>query len=281
MEQENLIKAKKEQKEKLKNQQFLPNYQNNQTQNYSFDNNNINNNIQDINNNPNQNQNEIEQNQNNNNQQEQNNANSTETKRIIKTKSILIMFTWRDLNPKSSLSYDYFKNFYNLISNDDLYKELDLHNITLYLSFHRLVKEREVMKFKNLISQKPLIEFIGQQEISECLGRTSLVVTDFSSIIFDLMFRKKPFIIYIPDGSDSSIKRLYKPDYYGLIESMKNGTIEFENKFFSVNDAINKIIFYIQIDFVLDEKLERFYQMFGFKMEKSIDKFIDYLEKLN
>ena len=256
MEQENLIQAKKEQKEKLKN-----------------------------NNNPNQNQNENEQKElkqnNNNNIPEQININSTETKRIIKTKSILIMFTWRDLQPKSALSYDYFMNFYNLISDDNLYKELELHNITLYLSFHRLVKEKEVMKFKNLISQKPLIEFIGQQEISECLGRTSLVVTDFSSIIFDLMFRKKPFIIYIPDGNDPTIKRLYKPDYYGLIEAMKNNTIEFENKFFSISDTINKIIFYIQIDFALDEKLERFYQMFGFKMERSIDKFIDYLLKLN
>ena len=259
MEQENLLNAKKGKKEKLNNQRSLPNYQNNQNQNNSLGNNNIN----------------------NNNQQEQNNINSTETKRVIKTKSILIMFTWRDLQGKNSLSYDYFKNFYNLISNNDLYKELEIHNITIYLSFHRLVKEREVMKFKNLISQKPLIEFIGQQEISECLGRASLVVTDFSSIIFDLMFRKKPFIIFIPDGHDSNIKRLYKPDYYGLIEAMRNGTLEFENKFFSVSDTVSKIIFYIQVDFALDQKLERFYQMFGFKMEKSIDKFIDYLEKLN
>ena len=95
------------------------------------------------------------------------------------------------------------------------------------------------------------------------------------------MYRKKPYIIYIPDCYDYNLKRIYKPDYWGLIEAMKNNTIKFENKFFSVYETINKMIFYIQNNFALDEKLERFYQKFGFKMEKSIDKFIDYLVKLN
>ena len=207
--------------------------------------------------------------------------NTTETRRKLKTNSILIMFTWRDLQLKKQISFDYFKNFYNILENDNLYKELKLRNITVYLSFHRLVKDKYINKFKNIITERPLIEFISQQEISECLGRTSLVVTDFSSIIFDLMYRKKPFIIYIPDGNDPTLRTIYKPDYYGLIEAMKNGTIEFENKFFSINEAIEKIIFYVQNNFALDEKLERFYQTYGFKMEKQIGKFIDYLLKLN
>ena len=207
--------------------------------------------------------------------------NITETKRKIKTNSILMMFTWRDLQPGNVISSDYFRNFYYLVGDEVLYKELEKHNITVYLSFHRLVREKDIIKFKDLIQDRPLIEYIGQHEISECLGRTSLVVTDFSSIIFDLMFRKKPYIIYIPDCYDSSLKKIYKPDYWGLIEAMKNNTIKFENKIFSVYEAVDKIIFYIENNFALDEKLERFYQKFGFKMEKSIDKFIDYLVKLN
>ena len=117
--------------------------------------------------------------------------------------------------------------------------------------------------------------------LSECLGRTSLVVTDFSSIVFDLMYRGKPFIIYVPDGNEPALRQIYKPDYYKLIESMKNNTIEFENKYFSLYETIEKIIFYIQNNFTLDPKLERFYQTFGFKREKMIDKFVDYLLKLN
>ena len=62
---------------------------------------------------------------------------------------------------------------------------------------------------------------------------------------------------------------------------MRNNTIEFENKYFTISETIEKMIFYIQNNFQLDPKLERFYQIFGFKMEKQIDKFIDYLVKLN
>ena len=204
-----------------------------------------------------------------------------EVKRTLKTNSIFIMFTWRDIQIKKQISYDYLKNFFNLVSSTRLYNELKERNITMYLSFHRLVEEKYVNKFKNLVKERPLIEFITQQEISECLGRTSLVVTDFSSIIFDLMYRGKPYIIYVPDGNDPTLRRIYKPDYYKLIECMKNNTIQFENKFFSINESIEKIIFYIKNNFNLDPNLERFYQKFGFKREKMIDKFIDYLLKLN
>ena len=272
-------------------------YINNTNQNINNPNQNINNPNQYINNpnhieNPNmpiENNNNININNNvNNNNQNltvinttESQNNTTEVKRKIKTNSILMMFTWRDLQPRNFISYDYFRNFYNIISSEKLYKELEIHNVTVYLSFHRLVREKDILKFKNLVSERPLIEFIGQHEISECLGRASLVVTDFSSIVFDLMYRKKPYIIYIPDSYDSSLRKIYKPDYWGLIEAMKNNTIKFENKVFSSFETVNKMIFYIQNNFALDDKLERFYQQFGFKMEKSIDKFIDYLVKLN
>ena len=327
MEQENLIEARKQEKERQKFYQNNPNYNPNNMpiqiyQNYSNQNPYVNqqipytpynpNNINNQNNYPNinystnqtvnNNQNiPVQYNPNLNNNQSQNynkppvinpqppNSfnqtklinNAPEGKRKLKTNSILIMFTWRDIQPRKKISFDYFKNFFNLISNDQLYQEMQIRNITIYLSFHRLVKDKYVHKFKSIVIEKPLIEFISQQEISECLGRTSLVVTDFSSIIFDLMYRKKPFIIYVPDGNDYSLRSIYKPDYYYLIEAMRNNTIEFENKFFTIYETIEKMIFYIKNNFQLDPKLERFYQVFGFKMEKQIDKFIDYLVKLN
>ena len=325
MEQENLIEARKQEKERQKFYQNNPNYNPNNMpiqiyQNYSNQNPYVNqqilpynpNNINNQNNYPNinystnqtvnNNQNiPVQYNPNLNNNQSQNFNkppvinpqpqnlfnqtklinNAPEGKRKLKTNSILIMFTWRDIQPRKKISFDYFKNFFNLISNDQLYQEMQIRNITIYLSFHRLVKDKYVHKFKSIVIEKPLIEFISQQEISECLGRTSLVVTDFSSIIFDLMYRKKPFIIYVPDGNDYSLRSIYKPDYYYLIEAMRNNTIEFENKFFTIYETIEKMIFYIKNNFQLDPKLERFYQVFGFKMEKQIDKFIDYLVKLN
>ena len=50
---------------------------------------------------------------------------------------------------------------------------------------------------------------------------------------------------------------------------MKNGTIEFANKYFNTNDVINKIIYYINNNFSLDENLENFYFNLDLKKEKN------------
>ena len=198
----------------------------------------------------------------------------------INNNSIFIMFTWRDIINSKEISSYYFKNITNLLINDQLNKHLNKNNITLYLTFHRLINNKYIKKFINLSKTKTYVQFIEQNEISECLSKTNLVITDFSSIIFDLIYRKKPYIIYIPDSNDPQIKDIYKKDYYYLIESMKNGTINFENKYFNINETINKIIYYINNNFKLEPKLIKFYESFGFKTGNNINKFIDYLKNL-
>ena len=198
----------------------------------------------------------------------------------IKTNSIFIMFTWRDILKKKRISSDYFKNIKKLITNKILNKELKKNNIIIYLIFHRLIDDKYINKFIKNLKGKNNIEFINQNEISECLKKTSLVVTDFSSIIFDLMYRRKPFVIYIPDANDPEIINIYKSDYYELIKSMKNDTIIFENKFYNLNETINKIIYYINNNFNIEPRLEKFYDSFGFKIGNNINKFINYLKNI-
>lgn len=121
-----------------------------------------------------------------------------------------------------------------------------------------------------------------QSNISNILAKTNLVVTDFSSIIFDMMiYRRKPFVIYIPDAYDPDIKRLYKTEYYELIKSMKNRTIQFKNVYFNINETVKKIIYYIHNKFTLEKSLAKFYNSFQFKKGNNIDKFIEYLKSLN
>ena len=59
-------------------------------------------------------------------------------------------------------------------------------------------------------------------------------MSDFSSIIFDIIYRNKPFIIFIPDSNYSDIKNKYTYNYYNLIKDMKEGKILFKNKYFNV-----------------------------------------------
>ena len=152
--------------------------------------------------------------------------------------------------------------------------------MTLYLSFHLLIDINNIKHIKKKMILLKYIKLIEQNEISECLSKSSLVVSDFSSIIFDFMYRGKPFIIFIPDGEDPQLKEIYKNDYYELIKSLKNGTIYFENKYFYINETVNKINYYINNNFKLDSKLKIFYDSFGFKIQNSIDKFIYYLKNL-
>ena len=199
----------------------------------------------------------------------------------LNNNSIFIMLTWRSIRKNKKISPFYHENISNLLNNNILNKELIKHNITLYFSLHRFMV-RKYKKIYNKITQKnKLIKFIQQIEISECLAKTNLIVSDFSSVVFDVMYRRKPVIIYIPDANDPNIKEIYKKRYYKLINLMKDDKIKFENKFFDLNDVVKKIIFYINNNFTIETKLKKFYDSFGFKIGNNINKFIEYLKNLN
>ena len=127
------------------------------------------------------------------------------------------------------------------------------------------------------MKNKKNIKFIAQNEISECLSKTSLIVSDFSSIVFDLMYRRKPFIIYVPDSNDKEAIKMYTKDYTYLIDSMNKGLFQLENQCYNVNQTIEKIIYYINNNFELDSQLIKFYENFGLKSGNNIEMFINYL----
>ena len=193
----------------------------------------------------------------------------------IKNKSIFVMFTWRNINSNKTISFDYINNIEKLINNEILIKSLKDNHIILYYTLHH-----QFLNYKELFQLNNYAIFINENEISNILSKTNLIVTDFSSIIFDLIYRKKPYIIFIPDSNDPLIETKYTKEYYQLIKDMKNNKIKFENKFFTVEKVINKIIYYINNNFELEQKLKKFYDSFEFKHENSINKFIDYLKNL-
>ena len=94
------------------------------------------------------------------------------------------------------------------------------------------------------------------------------------------MYRRKPFVIYVPDANDPEIQNIYTKKYFELIQSMKNGSIEFENKFFELNETVNKIVFYINNKFNLDDKLILFYDSFHLKKKNQTNSFINYLKNM-
>ena len=104
------------------------------------------------------------------------------------------------------------------------------------------------------------------------------MISDFSSIIFDLMYRNRPFILFIPDSDDQNINELYDDDYFNIINAIKNDSIKFENKCFNVSDAVKKIQYYVENNFNLDRKLKELYKEFGLNHNHNINHLIEYLK---
>ena len=199
----------------------------------------------------------------------------SDNKEKISNNSIFIMFTWRKLKKNKFISKAYFKNILNLINNKLLNFALKNKNIILYFSLHH-----KLSHYKNIFLKNKYIHFLQENTISDCLSKTNLLVTDFSSIIFDMIYRKKPYIIYIPDANDPEIEYSYNYNYYKLIQFLKNGTIAFENKYFNLKEAINKILYYINNDYTLESKIDKFYESFEFKKGNNTNLLIKYITKI-
>ena len=201
----------------------------------------------------------------------------------ITNNSILIMFTYRMTRIAWNLNMSkyYFENITKLIFNERLKKELKENNITLYYSMHRMVNPGYQKKYKETLDSHDFVKLLPSSALSECLSKTNLVITDFSSILFDLMYRDKPFIIYLPDADDPLVDELYTPDYIDLIHRMNNRKFNITNICNNVEETVDKIIFYIKNKFVIDTELKKFFDYIGIKHNGSnIQKFIDYLIKI-
>ena len=59
-----------------------------------------------------------------------------------------------------------------------------------------------------------------------------------------------PFIMYIPDAIDPEIKNVYESKYYELINSLKNGTIIFENKYHIYGCYLRLLLIIVKINII-------------------------------
>ena len=195
-------------------------------------------------------------------------------------KSIFIFFTWRiwkkHIIDGVKLKSVYFKKIIELMNNKLLIDSLNKNGITLNFCLHHML---EVFKDK-LNFGNTNINFIQQNEIFTYIKKSSLLITDFSSIIFEFIYQNKPFIMFIPDSEDPNIQTYYDNDYFNLIKSLKDGTIDFMNKYFDINKAVDKILYYINNNFNIEQNLKEFYRSFNLTCRNNTMQFINYLENL-
>ena len=194
-----------------------------------------------------------------------------------KERSIFMMFTWRKLQRGKNASILYYNNIFNLLNDTEINRQLYLNNIKLYFCYHHTLKEKKIID----ISNNTNIRFIAQNEISKLLKNSSLIITDFSSILFDAIVQKKPLILFIPDGLDPNLQDIYTNEYYETITRVKNGYIYLGEVFCDLNKVVNKIIYYIKKNFIVEKEKLKFFKKFNLKNFGNTNKFINYIVNLN
>ena len=196
------------------------------------------------------------------------------TNQKAKERSIFLMFTWRKIKINKNISELYYNNLNNLFNDTNINEQFQKNHIKLYYCYHHKLKEKRKIKTnKNIIH-------INQNDISSLLKNSSLIITDFSSILFDAIVQKKPLILYIPDGLDSNLKDIYSKEYYETITKLKQGKLFLYELYFDLKNVINKIIYYIKNDFILENEKLKFYNKFKLNNSNNTKKFISYLKNI-
>ena len=188
-------------------------------------------------------------------------------------KSIFIMFTWRMTSPIEFKYSWYYKKILSLLNNSDFHNYLEEHNIKIYFAPHHALKEVANIDFQ---INHPNITMVNPTEISHYIKKSSLLLTDLSSVAFDFMFQNKPVILY---GLDRGDKLLEKNQYIDM-EALKEKQSTFPNIFFDENEVIEKIKYYIENNFILEPEITDIYNKFFFIKENIRDDLIQKIEKI-
>lgn len=195
------------------------------------------------------------------------------TNHNLKEKSILFMFTWRKLDQQKFEKSMYKKNLLSLLHNQQLLDYLKNNNIKLYFAPHHALKNNSDIDFDAINSN---IEEIPSTKISEAIKNCSMLVTDFSSVVFDFMFQDKPVICYGLDLGDKILSRNEQKDLKLLQDKQET----FPNIIFSEQDVINKIKYYVENNFNVEAENLNKYSKYFYTKENIRQKIAKALENL-
>lgn len=114
------------------------------------------------------------------------------------SKEILLMPTWRpwldDVSEERFMASDYYKSYTALLNSNRLQTSLENNNITLNFYIHPKLKSF-IDKFYTPSKNIKIYRF-GEKRVNELLMKSSLLITDYSSVSWDEYYQKKPVIFY-------------------------------------------------------------------------------------
>lgn len=193
-------------------------------------------------------------------------------------KEIFIMPTWRRyLRGVNFIRSDYFQTLNSLLSNEKLVKYTQDNNVKIKIAFHheliRILRNTDDIQFTN-----KNVEFVEMTAISEQIPKTSLFITDFSSIVFDFMYLDIPVMFYRFDIDMDETQKDFESINYAMSKDKY-----LYNCCYSEEDTVKTIIKYIQNGFILEEEnKEKNKQFYSYIERGNVCKnFVNIMDNIN
>ncbi|MCP8967871.1 CDP-glycerol glycerophosphotransferase family protein [Ectobacillus ponti] len=113
-------------------------------------------------------------------------------------KEILLIPTWREwlVDSKADfLSSDFYQHYRGLLENPDLHALLDKYNLVLKFFPHIEIQRKYRDYFQSENPRVQIVE-VGEESVKDLMQSSSLMITDYSSVVFDFDYMRKPVIFY-------------------------------------------------------------------------------------
>ena len=130
------------------------------------------------------------------------------------SREILLMPTWRGSDyPQGESFYEtaYYRQFQSLLNSPLMLELLKTHDLKL-LFYPHIEIQKELEKFKSP-SERIVLASWREYDVQTLLMRCSLLITDYSSVHFDVGYMEKP-VIYYQFDMDEFRKFHYKEGYF-------------------------------------------------------------------
>ena len=114
------------------------------------------------------------------------------------SKEILLMPTWRswldEVTDAEFVKSDYYKNYMEFLQSDRLTDILNNNDLTLNFYIHP--KFKDYIENFNIKSDRIKIIPYGELPLNELMMRCKLLITDYSSVCWDVFYMNKPVLFY-------------------------------------------------------------------------------------
>lgn len=146
---------------------------------------------------------------------------------------ILLMPTWRHYmrtfkSIEDFKKSEYFKRYNEFINNKDFIQMLDKYNY--YLVFYPHFEVQKWINCFSSISDKIIIAKMEDFDVQKLLIDCNILITDYSSVFFDVAYLKKPIVFYHFDYDE------YRDKHY------EEGYFDYKNSFGRVVENKNMLL---------------------------------------